>query len=231
MVEKTIHSDDLIFQFITRNPAFQSEGKALDKYLSRGRESAEQLCGLILEHLERQDVSLLEFAAGYGRVTRHLKEVMPKADIVACDIHDKATMFITEKFGVTAIGSSDNPDEFSTDRDFDVVFALSFFSHMPKQTWPRWLRALVRQVKSDGILIFTTHGLQSVRLFPDYCADAEGFWFKSVSEQDDLNTSLYGSTVTTFDYVNRQIADSGARLIRFQEAMWWQHQDLYILRK
>jgi len=53
------------------------------------------------------------------------------------------------------------PEDLALGRTFDVVFALSFFSHVPEATFGRWLRALFAGVSEGGILIFTTHGLAS----------------------------------------------------------------------
>jgi SAM-dependent methyltransferase len=230
--EEAIHEHDFIFQFLAKLSAYQGEGKALAAYLAAGRDSAVRLRGLILEDLGRDDVSLLEFAAGYGCVSRHLRDVLPQADITACDIHDEAVRFIEDRFRVKAVSSTSDPDKLSLGRKFDIVFALSFFSHMPKESWTRWLRALARHTAPDGEIIFTTHGLRSVQFFPDCQLDADGFWFKPVSEQGDLSTSEYGSTVTTFDYVYRQISNiEGLNLVRFHEGLWWGHQDLYVARR
>jgi hypothetical protein len=136
-VDQTVHEEDFLFRFCAGLPHLQGEGKALAYYLATGRDSALRLRGLILDHVGREDVSLLEFAAGYGCVTRHLRDALPQADITACDIHNAAVRFIEDQFGIDAIGSISDPDKFSLDRKFDVVFALSFFSHMPKETWAR----------------------------------------------------------------------------------------------
>jgi SAM-dependent methyltransferase len=181
--EEAIHEHDFIFQFLAKLSAYQGEGKALAAYLAAGRDSAVRLRGLILEDLGRDDVSLLEFAAGYGCVSRHLRDVLPQADITACDIHDEAVRFIEDRFRVKAVSSTSDPDKLSLGRKFDIVFALSFFSHMPKESWTRWLRALARHTAPDGEIIFTTHGLRSVQFFPDCQLDADGFWFNPLANR------------------------------------------------
>ena len=60
----------------------------------------------------------------------------------------------------------------------------------------------------------------------------DGFWFRSESEQKDLSTDEYGSTVVTPRFVISevdQMKDLG-RLTMFQEAFWWHHQDLYVIK-
>jgi hypothetical protein len=78
--------------------------------------------------------------------------------VTACDIHPEAGAFLREKLGVAAVGSVEVPEKFNLGQRFDVVFALSFFSHLPHSGWRRWLLALAEHTGPDGILIFTTHG-------------------------------------------------------------------------
>ena len=117
----------------------------------------------------------LEFASGYGCVTRHLIKEFVDARITACDIHDQALKFISEQLQLPIVRSSHNPEAFQTGRQFDAVFAISFFSHMPKTTWPLWLKALAQQVLQGGVLIFTTHGQASLLGAPGISLDDEGF--------------------------------------------------------
>ena len=86
-------------------------------------------------------IKLLEFASGYGCVTRHLKK-NPAYDVVSCDIHPQAVDFLSSRLKVKAIQSVHTPEEFATVDKFDVAFATSFFSHMPKSSFGRWLKAL-----------------------------------------------------------------------------------------
>ena len=62
--------------------------------------------------------------------------------------------------------------------------------------------------------------------------DDSGFGFKPESEQLDLKASEYGTTITLPRYVFRQIEElDGMRLLLFNTALWWGHQDLYLLRR
>jgi methylase of polypeptide subunit release factors len=55
---------------------------------------------------------MLEFASGYGCVTRHLPRTLPDVSIVASDIHPQANEFIRQKIGVNSIQSAAVPEEF-----------------------------------------------------------------------------------------------------------------------
>ena len=56
------------------------------------------------------------------------------------------------------------PELFKSSGSFDLTIALSFFSHLPDESFARWLIELFATVKPGGILAFTTHGRLNARL-------------------------------------------------------------------
>ncbi len=104
---------------------------------------------------------------------------------------------------------------------------------MPARTWGAWLSSLFRHTRIGGLLVFTTHGDISRRDYlSDAVLDADGFWFSPVSEQHDLDVATYGSTVTSRNYVDRQVRSRlGTEPSAFIEGTWWNHQDLYVVRR
>jgi SAM-dependent methyltransferase len=234
-VSPEIHDDDLLLQFLLTHPAFPDPEQAIDYYFSDGAESARKLGDILMRNPVRPAhgrYSLLEFASGYGMVTRHLPQHLAGADIVSCDIHDQAVEFINSKLHSPAVASRHVPEELRLDHAFDVVFALSFFSHMPEATFGRWLQALFALVQPGGILVFTTHGLASQRIFGDVTVSESGFAFMPSSEQGDLDSAEYGSSISTPDYVIGKVYRRLRAPIReFKHAYWWGHQDLYVLAK
>ncbi len=88
---------------------------SLEYYLTDGRRSAERLQEVFRGHsklLESESFDLLEFASGYGCVSRHLPRVLPNANIVACDIHPQAMAFIRDELGLPVAMSHSDPEEF-----------------------------------------------------------------------------------------------------------------------
>jgi SAM-dependent methyltransferase len=232
-VSPRVHPDDFVYQFVARHPEVRDP---LGYYLNDGRTSAERLHDVLHQHstlLESEAFDLLEFASGYGCVSRHLPRVLPSGNVVASDIHPEALAFIRHELSLPVALSHNDPERFDLGRQFDVVFALSFFSHMPARTWGTWLARLFRHTRPGGLLVFTTHGEVSRRhQLPGANVDAEGFWFDPVSEQHDLDGAEYGSTVTSPEYVHRQVRTRlGSDVLACTEGIWWGHQDLYVVRR
>lgn len=235
-VSHEIHPEDMIWRFVVRHPNYPTPEAAVRYYFSDGAESARKLESIIREHLpsvaSEGNVSLLEFASGYGMVTRHLANMPIQARLVACDIHEEAVHFIRDRLHQPGVMSQHIPEEMSFDESFDVVFALSFFSHMPEVTFTRWLATLFAAVKPGGIFVFTTHGLASRVYFGDITLAHNGFWFRPSSEQADLDTNEYGSSLTTPAFVVAQLAHLvGASLAEFRRGFWWGHQDVYVVSR
>ena len=66
----------------------------------------------------------------------------------------------------------------------------------------------------------------------DVKLDSSGFFWNSASDQRDLGSRDYGTSVVTFDYVHHSLRQlPKACLIRYQQAWWWNHQDLYVVRR
>jgi methyltransferase family protein len=233
-VTPLIHPNDFIFRFLIDNPSFPSKKDAVNYYFTDGENSAKVLQELIHNALalpKHASFKLLEFASGYGCVTRHFTHYLPNARITCCDIHQEAINFIKSQLSTDAVLSRSIPEKLQFSETYDVIFALSFFSHMPESTWGRWIRKLYSALNDHGYLIFTTHGkVSNSKYLGNVSIPANGFYFKPDSEQQDLEKSEYGTTVTTPEFViGEMYKQIMAPLVLYKEGFWWQHQDLYIV--
>jgi SAM-dependent methyltransferase len=239
MVPPDIHADDFIFQYHLDVQPEPDRNKArahvTEYYFFDGDRSAKRLDGIIQEHhphAATRRLSLFEFASGYGCVSRHLQKLTQRYDLVACDIHEQAIAFLRERLGAKAILSHSDPRAFDAGARFDIVFALSFFSHMPDRTFGPWIEALFSALNDDGLLIFTTHGRIAHEDMKYPVLHPDGYWFSAASEQKDIPTDEYGAMIASPFYVMDCVARCpGAALLFFQEAYWWGKQDLFIVRK
>lgn len=230
-VEAACHPEDFIYDFVIMMFGPQRTKEAVEYYFDDGSRSAQQFAELVNGFGFAPPVRVLEFASGYGCVTRHLKK-NPDFSLIACDIHPQACEFMQDKLGVPSIVSKHVPEELTFDRKFDVVFALSFFSHMPRSTWGRWVKALFAALDTPGYLVFTTHGLASAERQGKPELPSDGFYFEAKSEQDDLSKAEYGATIVTPEFVRAEVLEqTGAPVVDSKLAYWWGHQDLWIVKK
>lgn len=232
-----IHEQDMLFDFLVRNVYMADPGRAVDAYFEDGEDSCRRFAELCREHGQDTVRTVLEFAAGYGRVARHAHRFLPDVQWTCCDIHPLAVDHARSRIGLEGLLSSSRPETLDLQgRRFDAVFALSFFSHMPHATFGPWLRRLFDAVSPNGLLIFTTAGEVSAKnrrkrgLPTEFNEDGHA-WYQA-SDQRDLSLAEYGTSYATFAYVHRMLEHlSEASLIRYQQGWWWTHQDLYILRR
>jgi SAM-dependent methyltransferase len=117
----------------------------------------------LIEHLQRfltaeglrpAELSLLDFAAGYGRFTRFFVHLF--REVAVSDLDPEMLAFAERCFGVPGYLSDTDPRRLRIDRRFDVVFCFSLFTHLPKDSWIGWLRRLAELVEPGGLLLFST---------------------------------------------------------------------------
>ena len=126
-VEPAVHAADFTYWFHVAHPVHEFVVVPIRLYFDEGAKSAHKLVAIIASQGLRgeEKVRLLEFASGYGRLSRHLKQY-PHIDLVCADIHNDAIEFFVNTIGVKAFISNPQPEEFLYEEKFDVTFALSF---------------------------------------------------------------------------------------------------------
>lgn len=227
-----IHPDDAIFLYMKNQQRYKGHiGAIVENYINDGKDCAKKLRQLCDRYFpENSKLILLEFASGYGRVTRHIDN--DRFDVTACDIHNEAVKYIEQYIGAKTLLSEVEPGAIKAlaNQQFDVVFALSFFSHIPDRSFGKWIKTLYSSVGYGGILIFTTHGRVTNETAGYKIKN--GYAFKSHSEQFDLTNEDYGTTISEYEYIERVCRQFiGKPPDYWKEGFWWNHQDVYIVRK
>lgn len=226
-VSPALHSEDHMLAHFLK---LSAEG-GLKFYFKGGLADAEQLMTTI-EGLgvDMDKLRVLEFAAGYGRLTRHLQKL---CDLTVSDIHPEAVEFVSRHCGCPTYVSSKNPEQLKIPGQFNVVAVISLFSHLPDRTFGGWLSALYALVAPGGHLIFTTIGESARAINPQIPTPGpDGYAYETGSEQIDLDTQDYGNATVHPHYVGYQIGRlPGARLISYEAGVWWKYQDQYIVQK
>jgi len=173
--------------------------------------------------------SLLDFAAGYGRVSRFLLDDLPAERVWISEIDAGAVRFQEATFGVHGLLSAADPEAFSPGRKFSSILVSSLFTHLPEPRFRAWLAKLLGLVEDGGLLAFSIHDTQ---LLPD--AGEAPFVFRELSESGSLSTAEYGSAWATEGFVRASLAalapEGGLSVERIPRGLA-SYQDLYVVSR
>jgi SAM-dependent methyltransferase len=174
---------------------------------------------------------ILDFASGYGRVTRFLLREVPPQRVWVADVYAGGVRFQEERFGVHGLVSAIRPEDFACDERFDAILVTSLFTHLPEERFVAWLRVLLGLLAPGGLLAFSAHSPEVLPAGVEM--PAGGFLFQPVSESGSLDKNDYGSTWVTEAFVRSALeralppGNPGASLHHIERALC-NFQDLYL---
>jgi SAM-dependent methyltransferase len=176
--------------------------------------------------------AFLEFAAGYGRLTRHFVQRLPPSRITVSDIDPGGVDFLRKRLGVNGFYSASTPEALHHPGRYDMIVAVSLFSHLPHQAWGPWLDRLGGLLTPGGVLLFTTMNYDDADP-AGFERQADGFLYRRQNEtRGRLDTSEYGAAFVSAEYVERAVAEHfDGRLVRFAYHALLMAQDAYVLQR
>jgi SAM-dependent methyltransferase len=132
----------------------------LEWFLESGRQQA----GIIRSAAERNGAQLeslgamLDFGCGCGRVLRHWAGLEGLA-VHGSDYNERLVGWCAANlpFVTASVNRLEPPLRFE-DEQFDLVYAISVFTHLPHDLERAWVEELSRIVAPGGLLLLTTHG-------------------------------------------------------------------------
>lgn len=221
--------DEMLIQYL--NLGGQNRGQALVLYFDSGRRIWATLAALLgwrFPHLAdpAQGLRLLDFASGYGRVTRYAVRDVPPERIWVADIYARGVRFQEETFGVHGLVSQADPERFECAETFDAILVSSLFTHLPEATFRAWFRRLYGCLNPGGMLLFSVHDQDL--LAPGRKLPPSGLLFDPSSESGSLPAEQYGTTYVDEPFVRRVLAElaPGASVHRIPRGLN-NFQDLY----
>ena len=225
----TIHPDDEMLRvFRDRNGGDGQMARAM--YLDSGFALWQALRRVVDWRFPapRQVGRLLDFAGGYGRVTRFIARDLGPERVWAADVMAPAVEFQRRQLGVHGLLSSPRPEDFAPAERFDCIVVSSLFTHLPEATFRRWLRRLWELLAPGGVLAFSVHDagvLPAERRMPD-----GGMLFEAASENTSLAADDYGSCWVTERFVRDAVREAAgeASALRLPRALA-NYQDLYVV--
>ena len=205
----------------------------VDWFLASGRLAAESVQASLERHGRRiaELDALLDFGCGCGRVTRRWA-ALDRTAVYGADANEQAIAWCRRNLPFARFTSNGlaPPLEY-TDGSFDLVYALSVFTHLPEDLQHAWVHELERLLLPGGFLLLTTHGERyRGRLRPDERAAFDAGRLV-VRWPEGAGTNLC-SAFHPPSYVKERLA-AGLDVAEFvpEGAKGNPHQDLYLLRK
>jgi len=141
------------------------------------------------------DTSVLDFGCGWGRIMRFfLKDIDPMR-LHGTDVSEEMVAFCRQAFrwGIFSRNDPFPPTKFGPGT-FDLIYALSVFSHLSEDAHRKWLAEFKRILVPGGVLIATTRG----REFIIHCRDS-----RVGTDLTSITRHLPGLFVDTNDALSR----------------------------
>jgi hypothetical protein len=201
--------------------------RALFTYFHSGLSIADAMLQVLRWRFRDEPVKVLDFASGYGRVTRFLVRELPPDRLWVSDVYEDGLRFQQERLGVHAVPSTVRPEDFALEETFDAILVTSLFTHLPEARFVDWLRVLCGRLRPGGVLAFSTHHPSLLEPCPDL--PESGLLFRDNSESTSLDPGDYGSTWVTESFVRGALAKvaPGCSVLRLARGLC-NYQDFYV---
>lgn len=184
------------------------------------------------EGISTENKTILDFAAGYGRISRFFKPIFK--EVTCSDLDQSMLDFNKENLGIDGFKSEVNIEEkFNVEKKFDVVFCFSLFTHFNPNIWEKWFMKVFDLVEEGGYFIMSTRGPELVEKILGKKME-EDMTFAQVNEtKGRLDPSYYGSISVSPKFVEEKtLTLKNISLLKYYSmAKCDLFQDVYIFQK
>lgn len=237
-VSREIHPNCEMFRYAKLQ--LQNDVDATNYYF----QSAEFLLTRFYQLLKELDVqpcqkTILDFACGYGRLTRHF--VSNFEAVTASDLEQEMMDFVSRELGCsTFLSDVDGSRVRKHNNKYDIVFCFSLFTHLNGEIWGQWFDSLFNLVNEHGLFIISAHGHDLFRkIDPNFDErhnfnDLNNFVFWETNETyGRLPTNYYGCNVINENFIRNHISNrSNITLLKHYEMGEFDlYHDVYIFQK
>lgn len=207
----------------------------IDTFKEVGKKCSNSILSILRTHgfsTESKGTSL-DFGCGCGRVLTYLKEELSKMRFHGVDIDKKAIRWCKRNIpSATFSRNGATPPLFFSDSSFDLIYAISVFTHLDEDLQFEWLAELSRILKPRGILIASVHGNYHRSLSRKFAEMSDGFKY-TVTE-----TGFFRKTGLPSYYQDAQHTESYVRsrwnrhfeIVDYVEQGISNHHDAVVLR-
>jgi len=178
---------------------------------------------------------------------RSLAAAYPEVEWHGCDPNTAAISWASEN--LTAIKffvSGEEPPLPLADRSLDLVYAISIWSHFAPDLGLRWFEEMHRLLRADGLIVLTTHGLNSIAYYalrglrtPQQSQQirsslySRGWWYAAeFGEQGDWGVVNpdWGTAFLSAEWLLTQLCPRW-RVLEFAPGRNQDNQDVYVLQR
>lgn len=203
------------------------------RFLEDGQAAAQTIRELLSGNgvdIERLDV-ILDFGCGCGRVMRHWQSLR-NCQLHGCDQNPDLVGWCSAylPFAQFAVNAMAPPLSYADER-FNLVYALSVFTHLPEALQLAWASETARILKPGGYWVLTTHGASYLNRLTE--AERDAFLDdKLVTRFQEAAGSNLCATFHPRPYVVETLA-RGFEEVDFiaEGARGNPHQDIYLFQK
>jgi SAM-dependent methyltransferase len=209
----------------------------LESFLQSGRRCAEDIRAALASVGEDLDSfeHVLDFGCGCARTLRWLSPLAERRQMYGTDVDEEAIAWCRRSIGFARFTVNDaRPPLPYPDGRFDLVYAISVFTHLSEELQLEWLDELSRVTAPHGDVLVTLRGSYYLSdMSPSDLSElrTNGFVFSRMpSNVQKLFPDWYQLATHTEDYVRRRYSAFFDVLQHLPSAMD-ACQDVVILRK
>jgi ubiquinone/menaquinone biosynthesis C-methylase UbiE len=206
-----------------------------ESYFRNGTAAANNILNWANQYLSGKIRNVLEWGCGASRITNPMKKVLGNDVLLfGCDINPEMISFNSKHFNNIKYSLINyKPPSVYQDNQFDLIYAISVFTHIEFDLHEKWLKEIYRILSINGIFLFTMQGSL-------FYAKLTG------KEQEILNisggyTKMYYKKghrmMSTYNSVNatRRVIENYFQVLELHEGAIDKHktggQDLWIVKK
>ncbi len=170
----------------------------------------------MMSYLELAEVNLnliknvLDFGCGTGRMLLGWHLFLPQVTMSGCDINNELIEWAKKNIpGIELIQNAIKPPLSFSDRQFDLIYLISVFTHLSLETQKLWIKEFQRLLKLKGYILLTVQGETYLSLAdkPEdiKCFGHYGYLEKRSEKEEGLND--FG-TYHTYSFIERLFGDN-----------------------
>jgi SAM-dependent methyltransferase len=209
-----------------------SENNSLKNFLLIGEKAAEALEAAVksLGLSFSKPLTVLDFGCGCGRALAWLTQRHPHCSWFGTDTDSEAIAWCQSNLPGTHWVNGHQPPLPAAEAQFDLIYAISVFTHLDEENQQAWLRELARALKPGGWLLLSVYGEHIWKARPEaHDVIESGFLFQTSKKHEGILPDWYHTTFQTRERITANAAQYFAE-VRYVPRGFGDH-DLVAARK